>query len=502
MLSSYNNKSAKEIISLTKNKDSSYWMDLREKHSLELFHKASKKVPAYKDFLKKGGVNPGEIKTWDDFQKVPPMSKKNYLRKYPLEKLCWGGKLDSPMVYTATSGSTGEPFYFLRSKSLDWQYSVLLEEYLERGGVSKKGPTLVVICFGMGLWIGGLITYKAFELASLRNNYPVSIITPGFNKKEIFNILKTLSPKYERTVIVGYPPLVKDVVDESLELGIPLKKFNVRFLFAAESITEQFRDYLAEKAGISKIYTDFMNIYGSADIGAMAVETTSSILVKRMAGKNENVFKDIFSPIRKTPTLAQFNPLFTSFESVDSEILITGNSALPLIRYSIGDNGGVFSYDEMVSKLKVQKIDFLKEAKDAGISEHVQELPFVYVYERADLSTTFYGLLIYPEWIKTALYGKVPKSKLTGKFTMITKNDKNQNQYLEINFELMKGKKLTEAEKKQLLSAVVGNLKKKSSEYREIFKGLGKFAYPKLVFWPFEDPLYFKTGIKQKWVLK
>jgi len=36
------------------------------------------------------------------------MTKKDYLRQYPLEKLCWDGSLKKSLVFTATSGSTGE----------------------------------------------------------------------------------------------------------------------------------------------------------------------------------------------------------------------------------------------------------------------------------------------------------------------------------------------------------------------------------------------------------
>jgi phenylacetate-CoA ligase len=59
----------------------------------------------------------------------------------------------------------------------------------------------VIVGFGMGVWIGGLITYKAFEIAAKRLGHPVSIITPGINKQEIFHALRELAPQFKETII-------------------------------------------------------------------------------------------------------------------------------------------------------------------------------------------------------------------------------------------------------------------------------------------------------------
>ena len=207
--------SAEEISSFLHTKKESFLIGEGRKRSLALFHSAAKHVPAYKDFLKKHKIKSEKIKTWRDFQSVPLTNKNDYLRQYPLKALCWDGSLEKPLVFTSTSGSTGEPFYFPRQQMLDWQYSFIAESFLRNSSYGVKGPTLVIIGFGMGVWIGGLITYKAFEIASQRMNHPISIITPGINKGEIFNALRRLSPQFAQTIIVGYPPFVKDVIDEA-----------------------------------------------------------------------------------------------------------------------------------------------------------------------------------------------------------------------------------------------------------------------------------------------
>jgi len=490
-----------EIIELIRTKDSDYWMKVREKTSLELFHKAADDVPAYKDFLNKNKIKHELIKSWNDFQLVPHTNKKNYLREYPLDKLCWDGTVNKPMVFTATSGSTGDPVYFVRQNKLDWQYSIILEQFL-KNNFHNGDPVLVIVCFGMGLWIGGLLTYKAFELASIRNNLPLSVITPGINKKEIFNALRNIAPFYKNVIFAGYPPFIKDIIDEAEDNGVNLRKYETRLLFAAEAISEEFRDYVSQKLRIKDKYRGIISIYGSADIGAMANETLVSILIRRIARKNKEVFNNVFTKTNKNPTLAQYNPYFINFESVNEEILLTGDSAIPLVRYSIGDHGGVFSFNEVVDKLESFDIDLYKEARRLRIDNDLYKLPFVYVYERIDLSTTFYGLLIYPEWIRPAFLEKTVSEYVTGKFTMLTKYDEINNQYLEINIELQKGKKSTKRLEKLITQKIVQHLQSSSSEYREIYHHLKFRALPKLIFWPAENPLYFAPGVKQRWVIK
>ncbi len=493
---------ADKILGSLRKKKSEFWSHEREKNALSLFKDAAKRVPAYKDFLKKHRVDPAKIKTFKDFELLPTTDKKSYLREYPLEKLAWDGHLNKLIVYTSTSGSTGEPFYFPREQKLDWQYSILAEEFLKNSSYGTGGPTLVIIGFGMGVWIGGIITYKAFEIATQRSNLPVSIITPGINKNEIFHALRSLSPQYRETILIGYPPFIKDVLDEAHDEGINLKKLNMRLLFAAESFTEKFRDYVVKKAGVRNPILDTLNIYGTADIGAMAYETPTSILVRRLAMKNPKLFKDIFEDVSKTPTLAQYNPSFITFEAQGEDILLTGRNTIPLIRYSIGDHGGVMCFAQLEKKLKSNGIDLRREARKIDAERSISETPFVYVYERKDLSTKLYGAIIYPEHIREALQHEKLENFVTGKFTIMTKTDRKQNQFMEVHVELKPKMRASKYLQKLCHDLIVESLLLKNAEYRNNYSSIPHKVKPKMFFWPHEHHLHFKPGIKQKWVKK
>lgn len=496
-------KTADRIIQQIKTKKAGFWERVKNKQVLNLFHLADKHVFAYRNFLRHHKIKSSKIKTVIGFHSLPIINKKNYLRKYSLSDLTIGGRLNKPLIFTSTSGSTGVPFYFHRSFDLDWKTSVIHELFYLHGQYKKNEPVLVIVCFGMGVWIGGLITYQAFHLLQERG-YNVSLITPGINKGEIFKSLKSLGTEYKNIILAGYPPFIKDIIDEAPSHGIDWRKFRIRLLFAAEAFTEDFRKYVSKAVHIKNPFLDTMNIYGTADLGAVAFETPLAILIRRLCSKNQRLSEAIFKRIQKTPTLGQYIPSFISFDTDGDNLLVSGENTIPLVKYALGDHGGTFSFKEIVKELKELGIDLKKESKKAGIEKFWYELPFVYVYERDDFSTNLYGLQVYPEPIREALLKKPLSTYLTGKFTLETRFDNKQNQYLLIHLEMRKSCNgtLPQTLKRIAINAIVEQLEIKNSEYRELHKFLGKRALPRLQFWPAEDPKYFKLGIKQKWVNK
>jgi len=163
---------------------------------------------------------------------------------------------------------------------------------------------------------------------------------------------------------------------------------------------------------------------------------------------------------------------------------------------------GACIFQEIVDLFNNHGIDLLDEADLAGIKQSVFELPFVYVYERIDFATTLYGLQIYPETIKEVLLQPQFNEHVTGRLTLITKYNENQDQYLEVNIELKKNEKKSKRLETKIKNAIIKNLNENNSEFNELLKFVGERAKPVIVFWDYEDSKYFKTGIKQKWVVK
>ena len=162
----------------------------------------AERVPAYKDFLLKNKINHRKIKNIKDFKTIPTIDKNNYLRAYPLDKLCWDGQLkNNRWTISATSGSTGEPFYFPRTADQDRQYALLAELYFRTNFQIYKKSTLYIVGFMMGAWIGGLFTYSATRLLAEKGKYNMSVITPGVDKQGIIRAIEKLGPYFDQVII-------------------------------------------------------------------------------------------------------------------------------------------------------------------------------------------------------------------------------------------------------------------------------------------------------------
>lgn len=484
-------------------KEETFWLQEGEEMALKLFKNASIKVPAYKDFLQKNSIDADKINTYEDFQKVPPISKKNYLNEYPLEMLCWDGTMkDKVLTMTATSGSTGKPTYFPRDQTLDLQSSIMHEIFLRNVSAesTKKTPsTLVIVCFGMGVWIGGMITYRAFHMLGMRG-YPLTIITPGNNKKEIFEALHNLSAQFDQIILCGYPPFIKDLLQEGESNKIDWKNLNLKFVFAAEAFSEEYRNFIIETTGIKNCYQSMTNIYGTADLGTMAMETPLSMFIRKTAYSKPTLGEKIFPSVSRTPTLAQFNPQFIQFQPEKDHILCTAYNTVPLIRYDIGDRGGVVTCSELSNITKKYSFDLEKEYEQLNLNATKLAWPFVYVYERADFSTKLYGAIIYPEHIREALLAPDLEKYLTGKFVLDTKYDQQHNQYLDLTLELRHEIREHASLKEKTQQIIMNHMLEKNSEYSDVAAKTPQRAKPLIRFSTYGNQDYFKPGIKHRWI--
>jgi phenylacetate-CoA ligase len=88
--------------------------DPRER-AVGLFHQVAASVPAYRAFLGDHGIDPGAVRTFADFQRLPLLTKDNYHRRYPLPSRCRDGRLDGCDMIAVSSGSTGQPTVWPRS---------------------------------------------------------------------------------------------------------------------------------------------------------------------------------------------------------------------------------------------------------------------------------------------------------------------------------------------------------------------------------------------------
>ena len=136
-----------------------------------------------------------------------------------------------------------------------------------------------------------------------------------------------------------------------------------------------------------------------------------------------------------------------------------------------------------------------------AISKTVSNLPFVYILGRTDGAASYYGLLIYSEYIRDALEQKKFLKILSGKFVLSVKHSTTYDQYMEIHIEL---KKEIQANNLQtvLTKHIIQELKYRSAEFNRLSEAIGKKCDIRIILHPKGEAPYFEIGIKQKWIEK
>jgi phenylacetate-CoA ligase len=120
-----------------------------------LFHKVAADVPAYRAFLAEQGISHNSIQTFEDFGKLPFVTKDNYHKRYPLADLCHKGQLATCDLIAVSSGSTGKPTFWPRFLTDELQIATRFEQIFHDSFHADTRRTLAVICFTLGTWVGG-----------------------------------------------------------------------------------------------------------------------------------------------------------------------------------------------------------------------------------------------------------------------------------------------------------------------------------------------------------
>jgi phenylacetate-CoA ligase len=169
------------------------------------------------------------------FSDCPIINKQNYIEKFDIQQRT----VDMKKVdfIHSSSGSTGSPTIWPRSRQDEQAISALFERILVSFGLNTEDAknTLAVVCFPMSVWVGGLFTTFCLRILSDKG-YPLTIVTPGNNVDETFKILRSVSnmTSFKQTVIFGYPPFVKGMIDKGKSVGIDWDSFNLDLVLAGE----------------------------------------------------------------------------------------------------------------------------------------------------------------------------------------------------------------------------------------------------------------------------
>ena len=454
---------------------------------LALFHQVAATVPAYGAFLAERGIDPDAVRTLEAFRELPLTDKESYHHRYPLADRCRRGRPADLDIVAVSSGSSGRPTLWPRSAVDELHIARRFEQIFADAFRAAERSTLAVVCFPLGTWVGGLFTTNCVRLLSAKG-YPVTVVAPGNKPEEILRVLPELAPGFDQTVLLGYPPFLKDVIDTGIAGGLDWSRFAVKLVFAGEVFSEEWRDIVGERAGSTDPVHDTASLYGTADAGVLGTETPLSITVRRFFAARPDAAREVFGDAR-LPTLVQYDPGSRWFEEHEGTLLFTGDSGVPLIRYHIADEGGVIPYDEMLRVCADHGFDPVASAGTDG-----RGLPFVYVFGRSLFTVSFFGANIYPEDVTVGLEQPGIHDWVTGRFVLEVVEDAAHDRQLRVTVERAPGKDGDPAELARSIRTELLRLNSEFANYVPVDRQL-----PHIELRDFGDPEYFPQGVKHRY---
>jgi phenylacetate-CoA ligase len=377
---------------------------LGRRKALSIFRSASSEVAAYRAVLKENTVDPRTIRDFESFQTLPIIDKQSYLmpNRHRLEDLCLGGDVTRFYAIGRSSGYSGEPLYWPRIIA---QENVITNGFEMLIGVlhhASEMSTLVVICFDLGMWVGGEIAAHAARQIAKMSRYSMTVVTPGSDIEETLAVIRDLGPKYEQTLIAGYPPFLRQVIERGEDAGIDWPALNVSLQCGGEGYSEEWRSAMLERLGKADDLTAVLGGFGSTEGMLLGLEQPLTIVARRLANADAELRRDLYGSDVNSYSMVQYNPAGTYVEIIDGEMVMTAAGAVPLVRFNMHDLGGIIGFDRFTTILADHGYGPKRlEAEGVDLSRMWRN-PLLYSLGRKD-SVSVDGANIYAEALAPAL---------------------------------------------------------------------------------------------------
>lgn len=263
-------------------------------------------VPFYRELFNKHKVNPDDIQSMSDLNKLPIITK-NVLRRVPSDQRISRSFIHKPLTKCFTGGSTGEPFtVYLSKEEINRRTAHWFRIFFLHGcNVFDKSATVA----GMS----GRVGTHWFNRLGLLRKIEVPFDCSMSDQVEII-----LNKKPE--ILVGYPSrlylLAKYIGDNHIRIETPKAIFS-----DSETLLPRMRKTTEEAFGVK-----VTNVYDSYEFGFTAWECE----------KHKGLHIDSDSQVVQ---IIKDNVELEDGQSGDIVVTDLDNYAMPLIRYEIGDIG-------------------------------------------------------------------------------------------------------------------------------------------------------------------
>ncbi|UCF89615.1 MAG: phenylacetate--CoA ligase [bacterium] len=268
-------------------------------------------VTFYRNRFDQMGIEPADIRSREDLEKIPFTAKEDLRDNYPYGMFAL--PLREVVRIHSSTGTTGKPTVVGYSANDLDSWSEVVARILTAGGVTRDD--VVQIAFGYGLFTGGFGLHYGAE----RIGASVIPISSGNTKRQLM-----IMEDYRTTALVCTPSYAMFLTEVIEENRIDPERLALRYgLFGAEPWSEKMRDEIQSKTGI--IATDN---YGLSEVMGPGV---AGECIER-AGLHLN--EDHFIPEIIDPETGKTLPAGSWGELV---LTTVRREAMPLIRYRTRD---------------------------------------------------------------------------------------------------------------------------------------------------------------------
>ncbi len=366
---------------------------------LDTFHRAASRVPAYKTILEESGISADDVKTLEDFERLPVIDKYMTFDRFEIHELHLDGELGETSIVLTSSGASGVFSYGIYDSQAANAYRERIDVALDAVLQISTYKSLLLNCLPMGVKLFSDIC--TLGEVSVRPDMACGLI-------------KKFGAYHEQIILVGETAFIKHTLELGLACGIDWKAHRVHLILGEEMVTENARKYFE---GI--LDTESSNFetglicasMGMAELGLnMFFEgppSTPIIRLRRALHDDVELREEILGPGYTTaPHVFNSDPERFYVEFVDGRFVITAldpNRAIPLVRYTPDDYGAFLDLPLSArAKLEALDIDF----------DLLSQLPIVVVRGRGKFAASGEGK-VYPEEIKEGIYLDGELAKLT-----------------------------------------------------------------------------------------
>jgi phenylacetate-CoA ligase len=193
----------------------------------------------YRNRLKDAKIDSSKIKSLNDIEKIPFLTKQDLRGFYPYGLVCT--EVDDIIEVHASSGTTGKPVVGPYTRNDVELWAEVMARSLWANGLRKND--IMQNAYGYGLFTGA----HGFEKGAQKIGAMVITISSGNTKRQI-----TVMKDFDTTALVCTPSYSMYMAETAEYMGLnPLKDFKLRIgCFGAESWSEEMRSNVEKRWGI------------------------------------------------------------------------------------------------------------------------------------------------------------------------------------------------------------------------------------------------------------